>query len=137
MASEAKVIVTTKTSRGRLAFGLMAHEYACKCPFKECTNILVAESFLTAYKKIRYLVDMPLIILSGHRCHRHNFDEDGVALSRHTSGEAVDIVVHNMLEKFSIDEIISLAKKAGFSFFKYYKSKGFIHLDVRTIFQMR
>lgn len=76
-------------------------------------------------------MDCALKINSGHRCLRHNKAIGGVRFSYHLVGYAIDIDAAALLQKFSVEEIIALARKAGFTFVKYYKNLGFFHLDVR------
>lgn len=123
--------VIPKTAKEMLTFGLSVPEYACKCSYPECEVVFISERFLEAYKLFRYLVDTRLKIGSGHRCLRHNKVVGGVKFSYHLIGYAVDIDASALLQKFDIEEILGLAKKAGFTFVKHYKQLGFFHFDVR------
>jgi len=73
-------------------------------------------------------VGVPLKVNSGYRCIAHNFDVGGKSLSRHTVGQAIDISLKS-LDHLSNEEIEFAAKKAGFTFIKFYKT--FVHMDVR------
>jgi uncharacterized protein YcbK (DUF882 family) len=71
------------------------------------------------------------MILSGFRCAEHNYIVGGSLLSRHLSGEAIDIGGSNLLDKYLPEEVEEIAGHAGFTWIKYYSESYFFHFDVR------
>lgn len=126
------MIVVAKTSKELLTFGLSAPEFACKCKSEYCDVIFISKKLLAVYKRFRYLVDTKLTITSGHRCLEYNKLTGGVKFSQHLIGYAIDVDAKKLLLKYDEDDIISLAREAGFTFVKYYKELGFFHFDVRS-----
>ena len=112
----------------KLCEGLTLKEFQCKCKNDVCKSVLVDRNLVDAYDKFRCLVNTPLIISSGHRCLLHNKDVGGADLSRHLSGEAIDISLQTLRE-FDKKELKRLLKLAGFTWVKFYMF--FIHADVR------
>ena len=118
----------------QITFGLQVREFQCRCNRKECQAVVVDGRMIPAYKKFRYLVNVGLHVLSGHRCPAHNREVGGVKDSTHTYGEAIDVRAYELLElrKLTINEVIALAHEAGFKFVKHYPEKGFFHMDVKV-----
>jgi uncharacterized protein YcbK (DUF882 family) len=114
----------------RLVTGLTSTEFDCQCKYDFCRSVIISKQFLRAYKAFRKLVGVPLKINSGYRCTAHNFDVQGKPLSRHTTGEAVDISLKS-LDHLSHEEIEHAAKLSGFTFVLFYKT--FVHMDVRQL----
>ena len=112
----------------RLAKGLTSKEFDCQCACLSCRATIISYELIKAYAKFRALVNVKLRINSGYRCPLHNQIVGGVPLSRHTSGEAIDIskTTLNHLCKSDIDHA---AKISGFTKIIHYKT--FVHLDVR------
>ena len=90
---------------------------------------MIDEFFVDAYEELRISVFFPLTINSGYRCPRHNEKVGGFIPSRHKAGMAIDIA-YNFKGHMTSDEFLALAKKSGFEFVKYYKTKKFFHLNV-------
>jgi len=90
-----------------LATGLTVKEFACKCEYESCDITLVADTLRTSYEAVRTSIDHPLIINSGHRCQKHNEDEEGSPTSSHTKGLAIDISYKGLSSKKK-DELVSL-----------------------------
>jgi len=122
------MITIPKEDNIQLCFGLKSSEFKCKCGFEECRGTFVSKKLVKAYSKFRSFIDTPLEINSGFRCVRHNFDIGGVPLSRHCSGEAIDISLSSF-EFIDKDEVSNTASFCGFTFIKFYKT--FVHFDVR------
>ena len=120
-----------KSSNEQITTGLFNDEFRCKCSNPSCRATLIDERLINAYKNFRLAVGVPLTINSGYRCPWHNNSIGGAALSRHTSGEALDISLHNLLSAFTIQEIIDKLKAAGFTYTRYYQAENFIHADTR------
>lgn len=124
------MIFLPKNKLQTICEGLNALEFQCKCKHESCRSILIHPLFIEAYENFRVLIDVPCIINSGHRCTLHNFKEGGKPMSRHLSGEAGDIDLTKILEVWSIDRVIFIAKECGFRYVKHYEKLNFIHVDV-------
>ena len=122
------VEVISKNAIIRLCYGLTSREIQCGCVNDFCTATLISEELIQAYEKFRLKIGIQLNVNSGYRCPAHNKAVGGKPLSQHQVGKAIDISL-NTLKDFSREHIEKLAKEAGFSFIKFYKS--FVHLDVR------
>lgn len=122
------LVAVSKRLTKRLCTGLTLKEFRCRCNHESCRSTFYNTRLVEAYKKFRKLVGVPLNINSGFRCILHNFNEKGSALSRHTTGEAIDIRL-DTLQHLSREEIEFALKKAGFTFILFYKT--FVHADVR------
>jgi zinc D-Ala-D-Ala carboxypeptidase len=73
---------------------------------------------------LRRIFAHPLVVLSAYRTPYHNSCVGGAPMSRHLSGDAVDIAVVG-LDKTLIER---LAREKGFAGFGYYRT--FLHLDL-------
>ena len=122
-----------KENTNRLTYGLTLEEFRCKCSFKHCRVTLADTRLTEAYHRLRFELDLPFNVLSGYRCSEHNFSVGGQSLSRHLTGEAIDIAAKNILDVYDLETFLALARNAGFTFIKYYSEKGFFHLDVRRL----
>lgn len=126
------MIILEKALSWELVKYLWHHEFRCRCHYVSCTATLIDEDLLQAYEKFRKAVGLPCIISSGYRCPQHNKDIGGKPLSRHQTGQAIDISYRTLKDKFTVDEIIKLARASGFTFVKFYKGRlSFFHMDVR------
>jgi len=125
------MIFYPKEVNDKITTGLNTDEFRCRCNYESCRATIIAIDLVRSYRKFRMFMNMPLTILSGYRCTLHNHMVEGAALSRHQSGQAIDIYTGNILEKYTIDQIKDFARQAGFTFIKYYEEKNFVHLDVR------
>ena len=112
----------------RFCLGLNSDEFKCRCSYDFCQSIIITKDLINAYLKFRKLVGVKLRINSGYRCVAHNMDVGGRPLSRHTSGQAIDIDLKS-LNHLHEDDIEHAAKTAGFTYIKFYKT--FVHMDVR------
>lgn len=119
-----------KTEKQRLCVGLTLKEFRCRCEHDSCRCTIISSELIEKYERLRIYLGSTLKINSGYRCNRHNLDVGGVAMSRHQTGEAIDISLdtlgylsHNQLEK--------AIKLAGFTYCKFYNS--FIHIDCRSL----
>lgn len=127
-------MIVAKSKSGKVCYGLTWKEFKCKCKHSYCRCTIMSEDLEEAYFHFRADVDIPLYPTCGYRCPKHNKKVGGVALSRHQTGEAIDIAAVHLLEKYGDPEaVIEIAGRAGFNYIKYYKSKGIFHLDVRVI----
>lgn len=103
-------------------------EFACKCGcgFGSTLGDISIE-LLTCLEKIREVVKEPIYITSACRCKKHNTKVGGKSLSKHLTGEAVDIFTKNIKPSKLADIIDSLyPNKYGVGVYK-----TFTHFDVR------
>lgn len=113
----------------KICKGLSSQEFECQCKNEFCKATIIQDRLIKAYNVFRGAVDVPLKINSGFRCAAHNFAVGGTSLSRHQTGEAIDVSLKT-LAHLSNEDIELLALGSGFTFIKFYKS--FVHLDVRN-----
>ena len=57
----------------------------------------------------------------------YNLRVGGATFSQHKYGKAADIRIPGV----SLDAIASAARQAGFKYIQIYRSKGFVHVDIR------
>jgi uncharacterized protein YcbK (DUF882 family) len=124
------MIFLPKNKLETICEGLNTLEFQCKCKHEACRSIIINPLFIEAYESFRLLIDLPLTINSGHRCTLHNFEVGGKPMSRHLSGEAVDIDLTNILDVWSIDRVLFIAKECGFRYVERYEKLNFLHVDV-------
>lgn len=74
-----------------LAYGLSSQEFKCHCNRMTCNQILFSPRLKDSWNVSRAQFGKPLQVNSGHRCQSHNEEVGGVAESKHTKGEAIDI----------------------------------------------
>lgn len=123
------VRIVRKESNLRFCIGLTSSEFACNCVNESCKVTIITNKLIKAYKNFRELIGVKLKVNCGYRCPLHNFNTpNSSALSRHMTGQAIDISLKT-IDHLSLDDIEFAAKKAGFTFVKFYKT--FVHLDVR------
>ena len=96
-------------------------EFECKCG---CGLNDMNLSFLKKLEKARLYSKTSYVILSAHRCEKHNKKVGGVPDSSHLKGFAVDIYAPNDNKRFLI--LYGLIK-AGFTRIGVYND--FIHVD--------
>ena len=106
-------------------------ELRCNC----CGDIEYTDEFLIRLQAFRYRLNtvfrrnIPLIILSGYRCDKHNLEVGGVPNSRHTVSDAVDICS----TAITPEEIYKDAKDSRlFSTVILYEKSRFVHIDSRS-----
>lgn len=121
-------LIKKNTKPLRFCTGLSSYEFACKCHYSSCRSIAISNKLIKAYKNFRKALGVKLIVNSGFRCTQHNYDEGGKALSRHLTGEAIDISLKT-IDHLTHDEIENFAEACGFTFVLFYKT--FVHLDCR------
>lgn len=96
-------------------------ELACKC----CGQYFHDEKFLDKLQALRYLLNKPIRINSGHRCEKNNKAQGGAKKSQHLR-MAVDISLVNQ----DRHDLVKLAKSLGFTGIGY--GSTFLHLDIRA-----
>lgn len=68
---------------GDLSKNFSKHEYACKCGCGENHTDEVLLDLNRRIQALRDIYDMPMVIISGHRCRKHNKAVGGSTTSRH------------------------------------------------------
>lgn len=99
------------------------HEFACKCG---CGEQHVTEELLRELDNIREHFGVPVSILSGRRCVKHNRKVGGAVQSQHLFGTAADIVVKGV-SPAEVHRYL-VGKYSGGGIGKY---NSFTHFDVR------
>ncbi len=94
-------------------------ELACR----HCGDAYIWPEFLDCLQCLRDKINVPLHVLSGHRCALHNAMIGGAPLSQHLK-LAVDISLYGH-DRFQLSEF---ARDIGFTGFGYYST--FLHLDL-------
>ena len=113
---------------------IQAWEMACRCG---CHQMMMTRSLMHAWQKLRYGLDMPIVINRGYSCWEHHvniykrdFPDDWqnklTYHSKHLTGEALDMATP---EGLTVEEFAEAAGNAGFTYIIMY-SWG-IHADVR------
>ena len=117
-----------------LCEGLSIKEFRCKCLHPSCCLVIITDNLRLAYEISRRTFQLPLKINSGHRCawYNHYLREKGKAktatLSRHVTGEAIDISKHH-IEHLDKEYVRQTFRDSGFSTVIEYEN--FWHCDVR------
>ena len=122
------VRILPKGSMETLGPNFNAKEIKCNCSRPNCIITLISTKTIKCFNNLRDLAQCPLVITSGYRCPAHNIDIGGSMLSRHQTGEALDI-----LKPVGIDLVAfhKLALKSGFTFIKEYDGPARLHCDTR------
>lgn len=119
---------------GDLTENFSRHEFRCPCG---CGLDTVDYSLLVELQNFRTWIDMPVIILSGHRCLTHNKKVGGKRNSQHPKGRAADIfvpktnvaLVFNYFCGHVTDLKVDVIKGCGIGL---YRHSNFVHFDTRT-----
>ena len=116
--------VYEKSAGIRLSENFNTNEFDCAC--SECSKTKIDPQLVNYLQKIRSHFNSPLVINSGYRCEDHNDTVGGVKNSRHTKGEAADIVVRNTQP----EQIAKYAESIGIKGIGLYDN--FVHIDTRS-----
>jgi len=95
-------------------------EFACPC----CGECKMEMGFVSWLDEIRSIYGKPIVITSGYRCEKHNFEVGGVPDSAHLKGLAADIRVHSDEERY---ELVKIMLRHGA--FRIGVGRTFIHVD--------
>ena len=107
-------------------------EFKCKCglyhaPYCDGFPAEPREDLVRILEDVRHNFGVPVDIVSGLRCPRHNADSGGVANSQHMYGEAADIHVRGVapgaVEAF-------LDRRGGVRYHYHISGSSNVHLDV-------
>lgn len=119
-----------KTDTSKLSANFKASEFACHgkgC----CSTVKIDEKLVEYIQKIRDHFGKPVTINSGYRCSKHNKSVGGASGSRHTKGQAADIVVKDTAPA----EVAKYAESIGIlgiGLYETAKDGYFVHIDTRT-----
>ena len=119
-----------KTSNVSLSANFKASEFSCKgsgC----CSTVMIDEQLVVYLQKIRDHFGKSITITSGYRCSTHNSRVGGATGSRHTKGQAADIVVSGVKPS----EVAKYAESIGIKGIGLYETNAdghFVHIDTRT-----
>jgi zinc D-Ala-D-Ala carboxypeptidase len=95
-------------------------EFACP----DCGVCEMDMDFVKSIDDIRDTLDMPLFIMSGYRCAKHNEEVDGKPNSAHLRGKAADIKMELSRSRYVFMRIaLKTFKRVGIG-------KTFIHVDI-------
>ncbi|GAB6139911.1 hypothetical protein JCM14076_06400 [Methylosoma difficile] len=103
-------------------------EFACRCG---CGESDVNPTLIKTLELIRESIDLPIKVISGRRCAKHNRAVGGAKNSQHKLGNAADIQVAGLSPKevHAIIEQIHKEKKAHIGGLGLYRT--FVHIDMR------
>ena len=108
----------------RLSPHFTRHELSCHC----CGQCNATQQLLDALEELRSLLgDSPIHVTSGCRCVAHNEAVGGVKYSRHTMGQAADIVIQGAdpIEVAMASERVTTLRNGGLGIYA-----TFTHIDV-------
>lgn len=103
-----------------------SEEFSCPC----CGRDGIDRRLVDILEQIRASIDVPIIILSGVRCPRHNGLVGGSPHSQHLLGKAADIYIRG----YSVKDLYDLASQffpTHFTGLGIYPEQRFIHVDIR------
>lgn len=95
-----------------------------------CTNTLIDDKLVEYVQKIRNHFGKPITVTSGYRCPTHNKRIGGATGSRHSKGQAADIVVKDIAPR----EVAKYAESIGILGIGLYETSSdghFVHVDTR------
>ena len=119
-----------KGQRVKLSTHFNSNEFDCHgsgC----CSSTLINPELVKYLQKIREHFNAPITITSGYRCITHNSRVGGATGSRHTKGDAADIVVKGIAPR----EVAKYAESIGIKGIGLYETSAdgfFTHIDTRT-----
>ncbi len=110
---------------GDLTKNFSRREFACKCCGE--TGPLSME-LVEGLQELRDKVGVPLHVVSGYRCDKHNDAIGGAKRSQHKEAKAADVATrtHTPSQLYAFAEEIDVFNNGGMGLYR-----GFTHLDVR------
>lgn len=108
----------------QLSANFNSREFNCKCG--KCKTTLIDTQLVGYLQLIRNHFGKPVTINSAYRCAEHNKAVGGASKSKHTLGQAADIVVKGVEPK----EVAKYAESIGVKGIGLYDS--FTHVDTRA-----
>ena len=121
-----------KTDKIQLSKNFSSREFRCglgrPC---SCTTTLIDPQLVTYLQNIRDYFGVEVIITSAYRCLSYNSSVGGATGSRHTKGQAADIVVTGVEPR----RVAAYAEYIGVKGIGLYETAAdgyFVHIDTRT-----
>lgn len=96
-----------------------------------CSTTLIDDDLVKYVQKIRDHFGKPITVTSGYRCPTHNKNIGGATGSRHSKGQAADIVVSGVAPAEVAKYAESIGIK-GIGLYETNKDGHFTHVDTRT-----
>lgn len=124
-----------KSNATMLSKNFSAREFRCGLgsPCSSCTTTLVDELLVEYLQKIRDYFGAEVEITSGYRCPTYNSRPSvgGATGSRHTKGQAADIVVRGVAPR-RVAAYAEYIGVKGIGLYETAKDGYFVHIDTRT-----
>lgn len=124
-----------KASSTKLSKNFNSREFRCGLgsPCSSCTTTLVDELLVEYLQKIRDYFGAEVEITSGYRCPSYNSRPSvgGATGSRHTKGQAADIVVRGVAPR-RVAAYAEYIGVKGIGLYETAKDGYFVHIDTRT-----
>lgn len=120
----------TKGKKEKLSNNFVSTELDCKGNDGCCKTTIIDPKLITYLQAIRDHFGKPITITSGYRCAKHNARVGGASNSRHTQGQAADIVVSGVAPR----EVAKFAESIGIKGIGCYETAAdgyFVHIDTR------
>lgn len=95
-----------------------------------CSSTVINEKLVEYLNKIRAHFGRPITITSGYRCPAHNRNVGGATGSRHSKGDAADIVVQGVAPRIVAQYAESIGV-LGIGLYETAKDGYFVHIDAR------
>lgn len=115
----------TQTSKNTYSTEFDCHGYGC------CSQTIINPKLVEIVQDIRDHFNKPITITSGYRCPIHNSKVGGATGSRHSAGDAADIVVQGIAPA----EVAKYAESKGVKGIGLYETSAdgfFTHVDTRS-----
>ena len=115
-----------KTSKAKVSDSFKVNEFSCKgkgC----CSKTLIDSKLVTYLQKIRNHFNASITINSAYRCSIHNKKVGGASSSRHTMGQAADIVV-NGVKPAEVAKYAESIGVLGIGLYETNKDGYFVHI---------
>ena len=119
-----------KDYRTSVSKNFKSNEFACQgkgC----CSSVLIDDDLVEYLQQIRDYFDSPVTITSGYRCEKHNKAVGGATGSRHTKGQAADIMVKGTKPAVVAAYAESIGVK-GIGLYETTRDGYFVHIDTRS-----
>lgn len=122
-------ITVNKKANQKLSEHFSSSEFDCHgagC----CSSTIINEKLVEYLEKIRTHFGKPITITSGYRCAVHNRNVGGATGSRHSKGDAADIVIQGIAPR----TVAQYAESIGILGIGLYETSAdgyFVHIDTR------
>ena len=122
-----------KSSTTKLSKNFNAREFRCGLgsPCSSCNTTLIDSTLVEHLQKIRDYFGAEVEITSAYRCPSYNGRVGGATGSRHTKGQAADIVVRGVAPA-KVAAYAEYIGVNGIGLYETAKDGYFVHIDTRT-----